>query len=227
MDQELRPGELPLRKARQFSVRELLLLTLATSLVLAIGVSSRGSRYFNAFSSPWALAALVPIVVVLAIGRFQLTSRRTLAVASIVLYVASLCTPAISLEILNGPSVIWGWQALCVSAFALVDVPKLFVELFTFDQWYIVDLSGFSILLGSAANLAYVVAAVVLVVRIKNPRATSYSYRASIVGTLLVTAVLFLLAITGDLSAIYPGYGLWQASFVSLFFATRPLGSTR
>jgi hypothetical protein len=85
MDTESRLPEAPLRQARQFSLREQLVLTFSASLILAIGVSSRGSKNFGAFSSPWALAALSPIVGVLVVGRFRLASPLALAIASIVL----------------------------------------------------------------------------------------------------------------------------------------------
>ena len=56
MDSQLRPDNLSLRQARQFSVRELLFLTLAISLILAIGVDSlvfmSGLFGANALRSP-------------------------------------------------------------------------------------------------------------------------------------------------------------------------------
>lgn len=216
MDQELRPRELPLRQARQFSVRELLVLTFAASLILAIAVSSRGSKRFGALSSPWALAALSPIVGVLVVGRFRLASPRALATASIVLYVASLCTPAIGLDFASS-SVIWGFQALYFSMLILPDLISGFLESGSFDQVW-----GPAIyLMANLTNFFFVVSAILFFVGIKHPRTLTLCWRASLLGTVLPIVVLIAFLLDGGIKLIYPGYGLWIASSLAMALAAK------
>lgn len=216
MDWTPRADASPLRQARQFSLRELLVLTFAASLILAIGVSSRGSKQFGAFWSPWALAALSPIVGVLVVGRFRLTSPLALAIASIVLYVASLCTPAIGLDI-GSSSTIWGFQALYFSMVIFPDLVSNFLESSRFgDAW------GPTVyLMANLANISFVVSVILFFVGIKHPRAVTLCWRTSLLGTVLPIIVLIAFLLDGGIRAIYPGYGLWIASFLAMALAAK------
>jgi len=225
MDSRSRPDELPLRQARQFSVRELLILTFAVSLILTVGIVSRDSKHFGAFSSLWALASLAPVAIILTIGRFRFASPRVLAFASIVFYAASLCTPAIGLRIFNSPSIIWGWQALYVSAISIVELPDFFIELLSFEAWGDDAFGALAYVMGNIVNVAYFLAVILFFVGIKKPKALTLCRRASIFSAVLATAVMMSLALTTDLTAIYPGYGLWVASCLALAFAARRVNS--
>jgi hypothetical protein len=213
MDQELRPSELPLRQSRQFSLRELLVLTLAASLLLAIAVSSRGSKRFGALSSPWAFAALSPIVAVLVVGRFQLASSRVLAALSIALYAASLCTPAIGLDF--GSSPIWGFQALHFSMVVFPDLVSDFLE--SFDNVLGVVVYG----MGNVANIAFVASVILFFVGIKNPGSFAFSRRVALLGAVMAIAVLTAFLLESEIKVIYPGYGLWIASFLTMALAAK------
>jgi hypothetical protein len=206
----------PLRQARQFSLRELLILTFAASLILAIAVSSRGSKRFGALSSPWAFAALLPIVAVLVVGRFQLASSRTLAVASIAIYVASLCTPAIGLA-LGSSSAIWGYQALRFSMWIFPELVSNFVECSSLDRLW----GPIVYLMGNLTNVGFVASVVLFLVGTKKPSAFTLCRRVALLGAVMATAVLTAFLFEGDIKVIYPGYGLWIASLLAMALAAK------
>jgi hypothetical protein len=216
MDRPLLLDAMPLRQARQFSLRELLLLTLAASLILAIGVSSRGSEQFGALSSPWALAALAPIIAVLVVGRFHLASSRGLAILSIALYFASLCTPAIGLD-LGSSSPIWGYHALYFSLVIFPDVASNFFESPGLEQAW-----GIAVyLMANLANVAFVASVLLFLVGYKNPRAFTFCWRVSLLGAVLPVIVLIAFLLESDIKLIFPGYGLWIASFLAMALAAK------
>jgi hypothetical protein len=218
MDSQLRPDDIPLRQARQFSLRELLVLTFAASLILAIGVSSRGSEQFGAFSSPWALAALAPIVGVLIVARFQLLSSRVLAIVAIALYVASLCTPALGLD-LGSSSPIWGFHALYLCLWIFGELVFDFHESWSVDHIW----GPVVYLMGNLTNIAFVASLIFFFVGSKNLRAITYCRRVALLGAVMAIVVLMAFVLEGGIKGIYPGYGLWVASFLALAFAARPL----
>jgi hypothetical protein len=204
------------RQARQFSLRELLVVTFAASLMLAIGVSSRGSEQFGAFSSPWALAALLPIACVLVVARFQLLSSRGLAIASIALYVASLCTPALGLDLGSSPP-IWGYHALYFSLVFFPDVVTNFLESPGFKQAW-----GTAVyLMANLANIAFVASVMLFLVGYVNPRTFTFCWRVSLLGAVLPIVVLIAFLLESDITVIYPGYGLWIASFLAMALAAK------
>jgi hypothetical protein len=220
MNSQPRPDELPLRNARQFSVRELLVVTFATSLILAIGVSSRGSTHFHAFASPWALASLAPPVVILVVGRFNLASRRALIISSIALYAISLCSPTLGMRIFFSNSVLWGYTSLVGSMMVLPQALWAFVAFWKYNSE---TFEGLGFLLGDLANVAYITSVILYFVgRSKSkPKALLWCRRAAILGAISAVATLIPIASTADLMAIYPGFGLWVASFLALAFAAR------
>jgi hypothetical protein len=218
MDRPPRVDALPLRQARQFSLRELLVLTFAASLILAIGVSSRGSEQFGAFSSPWALAALAPIVGVLIDARFQLLSSRVRAMVAIAFYVASLCTPAIGLNI-GSSSTIWGFQALY---FCLWIFGELVFDVH--ESWSVDQIWGPVVyLMGNLANIAFVASVILFFVRSKNLRTFTFCRRVALLGAVMAIVILMAFVLDGGIKEIYPGYGLWLASFLALAFAAGPM----
>ncbi|HEY3391096.1 MAG TPA: hypothetical protein VGK58_00160 [Lacipirellulaceae bacterium] len=216
MDLPPRAETLPLRHARQFSLRELLVLTFAASLILAIAVSSRGSTRFGALSSPWALAALSPIVAVLVVGRFQLASPRALAALSIAIYAASLCTPALGFE-LGSSSAIWGYQALHFSLWIFPELVSNFLDSWTFDRLW----GPVVCLMGNLTNVAFVVSVILFFVGTKNPKAYAFCRRTALLGALMAIAVLTAFLFEGDIKVIYPGYGLWIASLLAMALAAK------
>ena len=220
MNPQPRSNELPLRTARQFSVRELLVVTFATSLILAIGVSSRGSTYFKAFASPWAVASLVPPVVILAIGRFNLASRRALFISSIALYVASLCSPALGLRLWQSNSMLWGYTS-CF--FSMMVLPQALWGLLAFWKYNSETFEGLAFLLGDLANAAYITGVILYFVGSRNskPKAFAWCRRAAVLSAILAVATLLPIASTADLMTIYPGFGLWVASFLALAFVAQ------
>jgi hypothetical protein len=220
MDRSARDDALPPRQARQFSVRELLILTFAASLILAIGVSSRGSTYFHAFASPWALASLVPPVVVLAVGRFNLASRRTFIISSIALYAAALCSPALGLRLWQSNSLLWGYTSFF---FSMMVLPQALWALVAFWNYSSETFEALAFLLGDLANVAYITGAILYFVGSANstPKALVWCRRAAFLGAIFAVATLLPIASTADLMAIYPGFGLWVASFLALAFAAR------
>lgn len=201
---------------RQFSLRELLILTLATSLILAIGVSSRGSRYFDAFSSPWALISLLPVAMILAVGRFRLASRRMLAIASIILYAASLCTPALELRLWS-PTVLWGFHAWYTS---MVVFPDVIVAFFTLSLPGKDAFAALAYAMGDVANLAYVASIIVFLFGTRTAKGVSWCRRVPRLGAALAATVLLPIALSTDLLTVYPGYGMWVASFLALVVAS-------
>jgi hypothetical protein len=217
MDAESRLAEAPLRQPRQFSVRELLVLTFATSLILAIGVSSRGSRYFSAFSSFWALTSLAPLAVILAVGRLYLASPRMLVVVSIMLYAASLCVPAVEMHFWNA-AVLWGFH---VWYSCMVFVPFALFGLFTNSLSDDDRFLGLASLMGCTANLAYIIGIILFFVGIKSAKVVNLCRRLSLLSASFAATVVVPIALTADLLDIYPGYGLWIASFLALVIATR------
>jgi len=218
MNSQLRPDDMPLRQARQFSLRELLVLTFAASLILAIGVSSRGSEQFGAFSSPWALAALAPNVAVLIDARFQLLSSRVRAMVAIALYVASLCTPALGLD-LGSSSIIWGFHALYFCVWVFWELVFDFHESWSVDQIW----GPVVYLMGNLANIAFVASVILFFVGSKSVRAFTFCRRVALLGAVMAIVVLTAFVLEGSIKEIYPGYGLWLASFLALAFAARPM----
>jgi hypothetical protein len=217
MELQLRPDDMPLRQARQFSVRELLVLTLATSLILAIGVSSRGSTYFGAFSSVWALAALSPVVGVLIVVRFRLTSSRALAIGSIVLYGASLCSPAVGIQVMSSPSTIWGFQAIYLSVWILAAGMQDLLQHGSFGD----ALEAAVYVMSIAANIAFVLSAIFFFIGIKQSKTLTTCWRVSLLGAVLGIAVLAVFLLDGDIKVIYPGYGLWISSLLAMALAAK------
>ena len=205
----------PTFNSRQFSVRELLILTLLASLILTVGVVSRGSRYFDAFSSPWALASLTPSIIILAVVRFRLASPPRLVFASAALFLVSLCVPAISLQIFSLPSMFWGWQALCVSVMAIADLPQLIVELSSIEMWS-VDHYGAAILMGGIANLAFILAFLTFFLARKKIGRMSLARRSCALAATLAFLLIIPLALSASLVEVYPGYGLWLTSMIAL-----------
>jgi hypothetical protein len=216
MDSQLRPNHMPPRQARQFSLRDLLVATFAVSLILAIGVLSRGSEQYGALSSPWALAALAPIACVLAAARFQLLSARGLAIASVALYAASLSTPALGLD-LSSSSPIWGYHALYFSLVFFPEIVSNFLESPGFHQAW-----GTAVyLMANLANFAFVASVMLFLVGYKNPRAFKYCRRVSLSGAALPVVVLIAFLLESDITLIFPGYGLWIASFLAMALAAK------
>jgi hypothetical protein len=216
MDSQLRPNHMPPRQARQFSLRELLVLTLVASLILAIGVLSRGSEQFGAFSSPWALAALAPIACVMVVARFQFLSSRGLATLSIALYAASLCTPAIGLD-LGSSSPVWGYHALYFSLVFFPEIVTNFIESPGLHQAW-----GTAVyLMANMANFAFVASVMLFLAGYKNPRAFKYCRRVSLSGAVLPVVVLIAFLLESDITLIFPGYGLWIASFLAMALAAK------
>jgi hypothetical protein len=193
-----------------------LVLTFAASLVLAIGVWSRGSERFGAFSSPWALAALAPIACVLVVARFRLLSSRGLAIVAIALYVASLCTPAIGLD-LGSSSPIWGFHAFYFSMVIFPELAADFLESWSFDKAW-----GASVyLMGDLANLAFIASVILFLFASQNPSAVTFRRRASLLGAALAIAEMAVFVLYDDIKFIYPGYGLWIASFLAMALAAK------
>jgi hypothetical protein len=207
------PPAPPDRIAPQFSVRELLVLTVTVAILLTIGVLSRGSRYFGALWSLWALAALVPIVAVWLVGRWRFVSAHLLAHGSMVLYLVSLGVPALML----GGDLMFGYLAWFLS-FAGIEP--------LFDDWRLHAVGEtmwypIACTMGAAANVAFLTAYVAYLLSGRWPQAYTRGYRAENFGTAFALLVLLPLALSSELNAIYPGYGLWTASFLALALGPR------
>jgi hypothetical protein len=164
-----------------------------------------------------AAANTVPqkIAIVLAVGRFHLASRHVLAIASIILYAASLGMPAIELRFWR-PTVLWGFHAWYFSMFV---IPALILQLFNpsiaGDDAYV----AFAYVMGDIANLTYIAGFILYFLGVKTVKVIRLCRRVLLLGAILSATVLLPIALTTDLLAIYPGYGLWVASFVALAIA--------
>jgi hypothetical protein len=201
----------PDRMPPQFSVRDLLKLTLACAVLLMICVLCRGSRYFGAFASPWAALSLVTIAIVWLMFRWRLAPPVGLARLSIILYLASLCVPALTLggDLVFG-GVAWLFSFLGVALFAEWKLSPVGETM-----WYPI-----ASLMGAAANVAFGVGYIACLLSRWRNKPQSFPWRVAVFGTTLALLVLLPLALSSELNAIYPGYGLWAASFLALSFAT-------
>src|SRR6476646_6708142 len=97
------------RNARQFSIRDLLKLTLVVSIALTIAVLSRGSLYAGALASPWAWVSFAMIGAVWIVGR-RTDSRRWLVRGSILGYFVSMAAPAIGFGTGQNAEIAFGGQ---------------------------------------------------------------------------------------------------------------------
>ena len=111
MDFQQEPNQPAARPARQFSIRNLLQLTLIVSILLTIGVLASGTEHFRAFSTAWTAVSLLPMAAVLVAYRWELVSHRKLVIASVLGYIAALCLPSIG----GGNEIEFGFQAAFMS----------------------------------------------------------------------------------------------------------------
>jgi hypothetical protein len=185
--------------ARQFSVRELLAITLFVAIILMIGVLARGTERFKALSTAWTTASLLPVLAVLAAYRWRLVSPRTLVFVSILSYVAALCLPYIG----GGDEIEFGAQSALMSFVGLqflwdpyvrssiliggVPVPTPFLT-YTVETSLII-----TCVLGATANLAYFVGVASYWFARKRRRAFTWSRRAAIIATSLAVAAIVML----------------------------------
>jgi hypothetical protein len=201
------PGPIP----PQYSVRDLLTLTLVVAIVLTIGVLCQGSRYFGAFFTLWASVALVPIVAVWLSGRWRLVPAPWLAHGAVILYFTSMCVPALTL----GGDLVFGWMAWLLSFVGVLLFSDWQMSLVGEQTWYPVACT-----MGAAVNVAFVIAYVAHLLSNQRPRIATLARRIAKLGSLLALLVLFPLGLSGELDAIYPAYGMWAASVMGLYLST-------
>lgn len=205
-------------KSRQFSVRDLLVLTSVVSLILTVAVLCRDSHYFRAFASPWSAVSLLPVVVVGVVYRLQLAGPSALAIGSILLFSISLAVPAA----LWGDEVMFGWLAWLESFVGLQFFHDRHIDGGWLFRSFTIPVSiPIACAIGSAANVAYLLAVAAYWVGRTNRSVRKLSHRASILAVSLAALILIPLCLTGDLSKLYAGYGLWVASMLALALGTR------
>jgi hypothetical protein len=227
MDFQQNPNQSAAPTARQFSVRNLLQLTLIVSILLMIGVLASRTERFQAFSTAWTALSLVPIVAVLVAHRWQLVSPRKLVLASMLGYVAALGLPSFG----GGNEFEFGVQAAFMSFVGLQYLwdpsvhgnvvvgggtfPAPFM-MFTIETSLII-----ACVLGASANLAYFFGIVSYGIARKRQRAFTWSRRAAIIATSLTIPAIVVLCLDSNPDTFYPGCGLWIASFLALALGTR------
>jgi hypothetical protein len=225
MDFQQDPNQPAARPGRQFSVRDLLRLTLIVSILLMIGVLARGTEHFRAFSTAPTAVSLLPVVMVLVAYRWRLVSRRKLVVASVLGYVAALCLPSVG----GGSEIEFGAQ-LALTSFA--GLPHLWDSSVRANIGYggapvpivIVTIETSLIIacaLGAAANVAYWIGVVSCWLGRKRPRARRVACRAATLATSLAILAIVAMCLDTNIETFYPGCGLWIASFLALALATR------
>src|SRR4051812_19902279 len=96
-DPQALPAQVLPNTRYQFSVRGLLLLTLAACICLTIASLCRSSEYFGALASPWTWATLAIIAASWILSRRN-DNRRWLLSSSMILYSISLAVPAVAFE---------------------------------------------------------------------------------------------------------------------------------
>jgi hypothetical protein len=224
---------LPIHNPRQFSIRDLLKLTLIVSIVLMVGVFARGSERFKAFSTAWTAASLVPIAAAFAINRWQLALHRRLVLVSMLFYAVALVLPAMG----DDNETTFGFQAAFISFVGLqylwdrdihgsivmgsVPVPVPFLT-------FTVDISlAISCALGAAANMAYFIGIASCCFARNRRRALKVSLGFAITATILAIPALFTLCLDSGPDAFYPGCGFWIASFLALALGTRQHANAR
>jgi hypothetical protein len=190
----------------QFRIQSLLGLTLAAAVLMALGIAFGGSRYFGVFWSVNSLIAVLPILAVVALNALWNWSNGLQVLFSFTLFFASLVMPAIKLA----SDVVFGIQALMFS----------FVGIILFGEW---GPSGeqfwypIACTLGGIANILFFVTLVRSLFSGLNARRACQLSTGS---SFLSIFVIFALACSGELNAIYLGYGLWAASMLTLAIGT-------
>lgn len=225
MDFQQNPNQPAARPARQFSIRDLLQLTLIVSILLTIGVLARGTEHFQAFSTAWTAVSLLPVVMVLVAYRWQLVSRRTLVVASVLGYVAALCLPSVGggseiefgaqLAIMSFAGLQYLWDPSVRASIGYGNAPVPIV-IATVETSLIIACA-----LGAAANVSFWIGVVSSWFGRKRPRALQLACRAAICATSLAIPAVFVMCLDTHTTTFYPGCGLWIASFLALALATQ------
>jgi hypothetical protein len=75
--------------------------------------------------------------------------------------------------------------------------------------------------MANLANIAFVASVVLFLAGYKNPRAFTFCRRVSLSGAVLPVVVLIAFLLESDITVIFPGYGLWIASFLAMALAAK------
>lgn len=194
-------------RPRQFSLRSLFVLTLVTSLLLTLGV----------WFSPWEPAAILIPLTVWWLDRAKIVKRTALARFSFLLFIASLCLPAVALSAWNDPDMFWGWQAFAIS-FAVL--PQVFFGSWLSEEpeeihWALIYL------IGAAANTSFLGAYAAHLFPSRFARVRRAAMALAFIAVVLATANGLLLLFTAEFRGVYPGLGCWIAGMLALYLGLR------
>jgi hypothetical protein len=200
-------------------VRELFVLTSVAAILMTVGVLARESVSFRGLYSIWTLLSLLMIVSVWVSFRLRIVQPPTLAYASLGLYVLSMCLPVMYMPPGNN-ELTFGWDIAWGSIINLRDNVGLMFE--GRGRWSCIAASLF---VGGLANVMFVAGYLALL--------TSVRMRSGVVIARWLGLITFVGAIAARLLAdyglggkgypivLYPGYGVWAASFLALGLGAR------
>jgi hypothetical protein len=206
--------------SRQFSLRELFLVTLVVAIVMTAGVLCRESRNLRGLYSVWTLVSLLIVASVWVVYRLRLVRPRILGYGSLGLYSLSMCLPVMPMPFQQNERM-FGWQ---IAWGTFTETPKLFGELVSEKEDHRWTAGAY--MAGSVANVVYVIGYGAALVSLKWTRVVfvarwsgAIAFVAAIAARLMIQVGLF--AEWTSAPVFYPAFGLWAASFLALALGIR------
>jgi hypothetical protein len=200
----------------RFSVRDLLVLMSLVSLGLSVAVLSRGSPYVGALASPWTWVSLVPVEL-LWLCRRRPGAQQWFVRGSMLAYGASLCLPAIAMYAAPNTDLLFGFQAWLQSyAFGIGYLENVILLKSPRVLWPVDEWEALACAAGCIANSLLIIGWLALWLARRKQRPPVAARRLARTAFALMFASLIPIATAGQLSAIYPGFGLWAASALML-----------
>jgi hypothetical protein len=193
-------------------------VTSIVSLILGTIVVGLNRQWLNSLGWVGFVLALSPIAAVFAIHRSRVVARATWIKTSILLYCLSLPIYVIRIATLGEVDALLGFVALvCCFMFSMkvLDVTHLTAA----------ALLGLSpAIMGAIANLSFLIG---LFATFAVPNSRRLSCHLAKLSFILSIVLLAPLATMDGFKMLYPGYGLWAASFLALWLGTRHTESNR
>jgi hypothetical protein len=133
------------------------------------------------------------------------------------LFTASLALPALSIQIFGDPGLLWGWVAF---TWTFAAIPDVFRELAA-GSFAGELLESLIFPVGVLANIFLIFSFAHFAANSWRNKSLKIPRRLAMSAAAFMLADLALLLSTGDIHAIYPGYGCWLASPIALALASR------
>jgi hypothetical protein len=212
-DPQSLPAQVAITGRYQFSIRGLLLLTLAACICLTIASLCGGSEYFGALTSPWTWATLAMIAASWIVSR-RVRSPRWVLRSSIVAYGLSLVVPALVFD----AEIAFGYRLWETSVFGSWG----FVHDWIYPPppyWLNISLGlgiPISAFIGLAANVMTPASWIAYYIAWRKQERAVWGRRLAWGSVAAMVLCIIVLSCAIPVPVLLPGFALWVASALSL-----------